>query len=279
MNQQIQKVLYFIENNLDMQIDLDDLARIAGYSKYHFSRCFKLNVGESVTDYIIRLRLEKSQFKIIQKVSVINVALDVGYETPNGFNKAFKKVFGISPTRYKKLKKDFLNQFQGKLQEVPKEVMIEDKYVVFTREIGDYSISSKIAWDKLSSSCISKGSEVYNITQKSFIKAELIGICHDDPTVTKAENIRYDACVYFDDEITNYFKKCALETKKIDGGKYIKGIHFGKCDGAIDTWYSLYSWCEQNGYKFRDIPPFEKYISNEDESIGQITEIYLPIEN
>lgn len=101
MNQQIQKVLYFIENNLDMQIgDLDDLARIAGYSKYHFSRCFKLNVGESVTDYIIRLRLEKSQFKIIQKVSVINVALDVGYETQMDLI-SIKKVFGISPTRYK----------------------------------------------------------------------------------------------------------------------------------------------------------------------------------
>lgn len=91
INQQIQKVLYFIENNLNNQLDLDDLARIAGYSKYHFSRCFKLNVGESVIDYMTRLRLEKSQFKIIQNNSMINVALDIGYETPNGFNKAFKK--------------------------------------------------------------------------------------------------------------------------------------------------------------------------------------------
>ena len=112
INQQIQKVLYFIENNLNNQLDLDDLARIAGYSKYHFSRCFKLNVGESVIDYMTRLRLEKSQFKIIQNNSMINVALDIGYETPNGFNKAFKKIFGTTPTKYKKLKKDFLNQYK-----------------------------------------------------------------------------------------------------------------------------------------------------------------------
>ena len=69
MNEQIQKVQYIIERNLDISLDLDDLARIAGYSKYHFSRCFKLNTGESITDYITRLRLEKAQLKIIQKMT------------------------------------------------------------------------------------------------------------------------------------------------------------------------------------------------------------------
>ena len=117
MNEQIQKVLYFIENNLDVSLDLDDLARIAGYSKYHFSRNFKLTIGESIIDYITRLRLEKAQLKVIQKISIIDVALDVGYETPNGFNKAFKKTFGITPLKYKKIKKDFLdNNFLKELK-------------------------------------------------------------------------------------------------------------------------------------------------------------------
>ena len=45
-------------------------------------------------DYNTRLRLEKTQLKVIQKSSVIDVALDVRFETPNGFNKAFKKSLG-----------------------------------------------------------------------------------------------------------------------------------------------------------------------------------------
>lgn len=190
--------------------------------------------------------------------------------------KHLKKIFGTTPTKYKKLKKDFLNQFQEKLMQIPQEVVLEEKFVVFTREIGDYYISSKIAWDRLINDCILKG----NFQYEKFYEAELLGICHDDPTVTKAENIRYDACVFFNDEITNFLKKSGLETKKIDGGKYIKGVHFGKCEGSFDSWLALYSWCEQNGYKFRDIPPFEKYINilNQDESVEQITEIYIPVE-
>lgn len=57
MNRQIEKVLYHIEQNLD-----DTL--IAGYSKYHFCRIFKLNVGESMMEYITRLRLEKAFYFI-----------------------------------------------------------------------------------------------------------------------------------------------------------------------------------------------------------------------
>lgn len=157
MNEQIQKVLYFIEKNLNVALELDDLARIAGYSKYHFSRSFKLNTGESITDYVTRLRLEKAQLKVIQETSIIDVALDVGYETPNGFNKAFKKTFGVSPLKYKKIKRDFLDKFKGKLTQTPQKVVLEDKFVIFTREVGDYNVSSKIAWDRLIKESISKG--------------------------------------------------------------------------------------------------------------------------
>jgi len=61
MNEQILKALYYIEENLDSSLDLDDIAKVAGYSKYHFCRIFKLNVGESMMEYITRLRLEKAQ--------------------------------------------------------------------------------------------------------------------------------------------------------------------------------------------------------------------------
>lgn len=280
MNEQIQKVLYFIEKNLNVALELDDLARIAGYSKYHFSRSFKLNTGESITDYVTRLRLEKAQLKVIQETSIIDVALDVGYETPNGFNKAFKKTFGVSPLKYKKIKRDFLDKFKGKLTQTPQKVVLEDKFVIFTREVGDYNVSSKIAWDRLIKESISKGMIFHNFCEENLENAELFGICHDDPTVTKAENIRYDACIYFNEDLTNSFKKIGFQTKIIDGGNYIMARHYGDCEGNLDSWLGLYCWCEQNGYKFRNLPPYEKYINilEVENSVDRIIEIYIPVE-
>lgn len=288
MNECIKKSLYYIETHLDEPFDLDDLAKIAGYSKYHFSRIFKLHVGESLTDYITRLRLEKVQVKVVQKSSIIDLALGVGYETPNGFNKAFKKSFGISPTEYKKIKRDFLQQYRGKLMEAPKIVILEEKEVVFTRETGNYNTSSKIAWNKLSKDLNKLGQKIQmregenkaELIRFEINDAELFGICHDDPSVTQPQNIRYDACISWNKEKIDFLNQYGYETKGIEGGEYAMTTYYGSSDENLDSWYGLYGWCEENGYKFRDSPPFEKYVNmieNIDNPDKHITEIYIPI--
>jgi len=288
MNQQIKKVLYYIETNLEESFVIEDLAKIAGYSKFHFCRIFKLSVGESIMDYILRLRIEKSSFKLVQYSSIIDVALDVGYKTPNGFNKAFKKLFGITPTQYKKIKNNFLKRFKRDIMDTPKIVELEEKLVVFTRETGDYEQSSKKAWEKLSEN-LNKLEEsipdedLINIDQNIELdesKGEYFGICHDDPTITKSENIRYDAAIAWKKEDIEFLSKYGFETKSIQGGKYVMVQYIGVPEKNLDTWFTLYKWCDENGYNFRDIPAFEKYINiltypNEPEK--QITEIYIPI--
>lgn len=56
--------------------------------------------------------------------------------------------------------------------------------------------------------------------------------------------------------------------------------HYGDCEGNLDSWLGLYCWCEQNGYKFRDLPPYEKYINilEVENSVDRIIEIYIPVE-
>ncbi|MBD3824079.1 MAG: GyrI-like domain-containing protein [Epsilonproteobacteria bacterium] len=63
--------------------------------------------------------------------------------------------------------------------------------------------------------------------------------------------------------------------------RLICATHYGSCDESLSSRLGLYSWCEQNGHKFRDIPPFEKYVNmieEMDNPKAQITEIYIPIE-
>jgi AraC family transcriptional regulator len=281
MYEQIQKVLYYIEQNIESSFELESLARYAGYSKYHFCRIFKLYVGESVMDYIIRLRLERAQFLVIQKSSLIDLSLDVGYKTPNGFNKAFRKTFGISPSQYKKIKTDFLQKFRGKFMQTPKIVTLSEKYIVFTREKGEYDTSSKIAWQQLSNSLNDFGKKLINSKETISLdskEAELFGICYDDPTVTKPENIRYDAAISWSKEKIDFLSKHGFETKKIEAGTYANTTYSGDSEANLESWFSLYSWCEENGYKFRDSPSFEKY-EQTNRSESHIIEIYIPIHN
>jgi len=284
MNQQIKKVLYYIESNIEEPFLIEDLAKVAGYSPFHFCRIFKLSVGESVMEYIIRLRLEKGALKLFQTNLTIDVALDIGYQTPNGFNKAFKKVFGLTPTEYKKQKTDFLENYKGKLMETPKIVTLEDKHIVFVRQVGEYMTSSTIAWKSLSNSLNALVEQFKNDKVSILLdpkEGELIGICHDDPSVTKPENIRYDAAIAWEKKSIDILGNYGLDTKKISGGKYIMVNHYGDIkEENLDTWLALYNWCNKNGYKLRDAPSFEKYSNDvlELDSGKHLIQLYIPIE-
>lgn len=283
MNTQISKVLYYIETHLDDSLDVKTLAKIAGYSPYHFSRIFKMCVGESVISYASRLRLEKASFKmIIANKSIIEIALETGFETPNGFNKAFKKIFNMTPTEYKSRRTNLLQSYKDKMMQTPKIVERETTYVVYTREIGGYEKSSEIAWKRLSKQINDWGKsfkdESVDITLDPK-EAEILGICHDNPSITEDENIRYDASLAWGKKEIDFLSTQGFDTKEIPDGKYAMVLYKGNYAKAINSWMALYAWCEENAYTFRDYPPFEKYLNlpqdvSEDELL---TEIYLPI--
>jgi AraC family transcriptional regulator len=284
MNTQILKVLYYIEAHLNDSLDVKTLAKVAGYSPYHFSRIFKMYMGESIISYVSRLRLEKALLKIISNnKSIIEIAFEAGFETPNGFNKAFKKIFDITPTEYKNIRISLLHSYKNKMMQTPKIVERETTYVIYVREIGGYAKSSEIAWEKL----IKKLNEWNkNFKEKSIKlkleqkKVEMIGICHDDPSVTAEENIRYDASLAWGKKERDFLSKQGFDTKEIPDGKYAMVLYKGAYVNIVDSWMALYSWCEENGYTFRDYPPFEKYL-NSPEDVSEeelLTEIYIPID-
>jgi len=284
MNTQILKVLYYVEAHLNDSLDVKTLAKVAGYSPYHFSRIFKMYMGESIISYVSRLRLEKALLKIISNnKSIIEIAFEAGFETPNGFNKAFKKIFDITPTEYKNIRISLLHSYKNKMMQTPKIVERETTYVIYVREIGGYAKSSEIAWEKL----IKKLNEWNkNFKEKSIKlkleqkKVEMIGICHDDPSVTAEENIRYDASLAWAKKERDFLSEQGFDTKEIPDGKYAMVLYKGAYVNIVDSWMALYSWCEENGYTFRDCPPFEKYL-NSPEDVSEeelLTEIYIPID-
>jgi len=284
MNKQIQKVLYYIESNLNEELDLIKLAAVANYSTFHFCRVFKVHVGESVMSYVNRLKLQNAAIEMkLKNKSMIDIAMDAGYETPTGFLKAFKKRFGTTPTDFKLITQQNFNQYKEVDMNTPEIVIREEAYVVFTRELGDYETSSEVAWKKLSAAMEALDTAFQKRPPNAEMKlgkdnVEALGICHDDPEVTDAKYIRYDAALAWSKEdvaeLTNY----GFESKTVAGGKYVKVLV--ECGENLESWYGLYAWIEKKGYRFRDVPPFEKYLNAIENPVNteQTVEIYVPIE-
>ncbi len=286
MNQQIRKVTEYIHEHLDERLDLAQLAKIAGYSHFHFSRVFKLHMGESVMSYRARLRILRASTELITgNKSMINIALDSGFDTPTGFLKAFKKRFGTTPSAYKRSAKILPKIYKDSHMNAVEIVLREESFVVFTRELGDYTSSSERAWKRLSASMEDLRSQFEKNPPKKEVllgqgNAEAIGICHDDPQAELEENLRYDAALAWTKEEVDVLCDYGFESKSIVGGKYAKILYRGDFKEAEKAWYGIYTWIGENGYAPRDEPAFEKYLNGlyEEDASKILTEVYVPIQ-
>lgn len=97
-------LLQYIEMNLESKLKLDDLARRAYLSKYHYHRLFHRATGESISKYITKRRMEKAAEELAQtERPIIDIALKFQYASQESFSRAFTRIYGITPGKYRKM--------------------------------------------------------------------------------------------------------------------------------------------------------------------------------
>lgn len=100
---QLNEAMAYIEKNLMMDIDINQVSRIAGCSEYHFRRMFSTLAGIPLGEYIRRRRLSKAGVLLQStRIKVIDLALQLGYESPEAFSKSFRAMHGVSPSQARK---------------------------------------------------------------------------------------------------------------------------------------------------------------------------------
>lgn len=97
----IQDTVEYINAHLKEPLSLETLADRAGFSPYHFSRMFTLYMEMSIMEYVRRRRLACAADELCTGKRVLDVAMDYGFESHNGFAKAFRKIYGFSPNEYR----------------------------------------------------------------------------------------------------------------------------------------------------------------------------------
>ena len=99
----INRVIDYIERNLDRHMELEELASRAPFSKYHFHRVFKEELGETVSQFVRRVRLEAAANYLAfrKNMTVSDIAMHCGFSSSQNFARAFKNQFSQTPLEYR----------------------------------------------------------------------------------------------------------------------------------------------------------------------------------
>ncbi len=102
-NELIKKAILFSKENFDdTNISLQKIAAYAGFSMDYFNKIFLAHTGFTVMAYVNHIRMKRAiELLRMSDKSVLDIALTVGFDSHEGFLKAFKKVYGVSPTEYR----------------------------------------------------------------------------------------------------------------------------------------------------------------------------------
>lgn len=102
----VQKARDYIEKQKRNEISLAEVAKAAGASVFHFCKVFHKSTGLKFTDYVARVRVEDARTQLLNPNRRISeVAYDAGFQSLTQFNRTFKRVFGQSPSDFRRLKK------------------------------------------------------------------------------------------------------------------------------------------------------------------------------
>lgn len=94
---ELARVERHVTRNLDAPLTLDDLAAVAGKSRFHFARLFKASTGETPHRYVVRRRVERARELLRAGESIVEVAAAVGFASQSHLHAHVRRAFGCTP--------------------------------------------------------------------------------------------------------------------------------------------------------------------------------------
>lgn len=262
------EVVKFIEQNLDTNLNLDELAAIACFSPFHFQRIFKELVGESPKQLIKRLRLEAAAHIIVlsPEKSMLEIALKMGFNSLEAFSRAFKDYYSVSPDTFRK--QDEAEKFRITKTANLQRITLNDPAVLLDKYMNDtddnnYDIQivsrpkMRFIYMRTSLESPVKITENYEKVQKWALvrnyanpDSQIFGVIKDYPLFTALDKCRYLACISLD---SNVSIDKSYRFEEIPGSVYASlNVKGGISELMKATSYFSHHWLPDSDY---DISP------------------------
>jgi len=293
----INRVLDYIEQNIDREFTLDELAGISFFSKYHFHRLFSAVMNETLFDFIQRTRVEKAAYLLLTDIQrpVTAITYDCGFSSPSLFNRTFKKYFLMTPGKWRENKSNqsqldsnkgeakiispvyveytentILWRFSMNTQQQTVEVKdLPEMTVAYVRHIGPYKGDASLFEALFGKLCAWAGPR--NLIGKD---AKFIIVYHDNPEITEENKLRISVSLTVPPST-----EVSGETGKmtIVSGKYAVARFKLSNSEFQEAWSWVYgTWLPQSGFQPDDRPCFEMY--PEEAKDGKFTvDICVPV--
>lgn len=98
----VKKVIDYIEDNLENEMDLEKIAENIGYSKFHLNRIFAEETGYTIYKYLQMRRLMTAAQKLVDtEKPITQIAYEAGYHSQQAFSLAFKQIYQYPPKTYR----------------------------------------------------------------------------------------------------------------------------------------------------------------------------------
>lgn len=257
-------ILFYIYSNIDIDINMDELAKSFNLSKFYMHKIFKEIFGRNIYESIKSIRLQKaSSLLLTNKYSTITeIAALCGYSSQTSFIRVFKERFLVTPTAwrkggYKKYSKQILEESQkakasnANFNDIEASIVKMPPIEAYYIRHNGYNDEIRQTWQKIQTWMYSNNIKEY----------KHIALFHDNPVVTHLDECQYVACIEVNDKDLPEDQR--LPKFNISDGIYakfdIKGI-----DGDFLKFMNwLYNeWLPNSDYETTTKPPFAIYNKN-----------------
>ena len=275
----IDRAVRFVLTHLDQPIQLDELAEVACFSKFHFHRVFTALMNEPPGEYITRKRLERAAIRLIYaNASVTALSEGYGYSSVAAFSKAFSQWFGCRPTVLKAIRERF-EPYDGRLLTRRGKTLVADELFVPTKRADDYArraaIERRVELRQVDGFDVhylssARGYQMEGVWETWAALREQVGalaeeencdwfaLSHDHPGLTPSGQCRYDACVVLPAEVQ---AALPLPVTRVSGGHYAVYPVEGPEASILDQYLEFYSlWMPHSGFEPADFPIVEHYL-------------------
>jgi AraC family transcriptional regulator len=200
----IDRVIDHLRRNLDRQVKLEELAKVACFSEFHFHRIFSAVSGETLSNFTNRLRLEKAARLLrYSDHSLTEIALDCGFSSSATFSRAFRSGYDTSPSQFRKsgeIKKSKICKDLFSAQEYLLLMSAEEKRAAFPvrlidvpeRQVAYIRVTNAFEMERVLAAL--KTMIEWAKSQGIFSEGILFGMSVDDPHVTPKHLYRYEVC-------------------------------------------------------------------------------------